>query len=371
MKDCSVALLDADHRVLGQSAGPADLPRQPRDLHAPDRGDVRPRGVAAGRRLDHERLVPDRHAPQRHDGLRADLPRRRRSSASPPRRAHWLDVGAKDPGGPMDSTEIFQEGLRLGADARRRGRRAAPRHHRPARPQQPLPVPGDRRPRRADRLRAHGRAAARRRSSTASAARRSTRRARRDLRADRAARARGRRARSRTACTPPRAASTTTASAGEPCWVRVRVEVAGDAMTIDLDRVRRRARAGPINCGEAQAISACRVAFKLLDQPRAARRTAARSAPLDGARAAAARCSRAEEPSPCQWYFTPLGLLIDLVVKALAAGAARAGRGRELRRLDDHHARGHRPPHGPAVPRPRADRRRLGRVARAATARAG
>ena len=26
----------------------------------------------------------------------------------------------------------------------------------------------------------------------------------------------------------------------------------------------------------------------------------------------------AEEPAPCQWYFTPLGLLIDLVVKALA-----------------------------------------------------
>ena len=26
----------------------------------------------------------------------------------------------------------------------------------------------------------------------------------------------------------------------------------------------------------------------------------------------------AEDPAPCQWYFTPLGLLIDLVVKALA-----------------------------------------------------
>ena len=27
-------------------------------------------------------------------------------------RAHWLDVGAKDPGGPMDSTTIYQEGMR-------------------------------------------------------------------------------------------------------------------------------------------------------------------------------------------------------------------------------------------------------------------
>ena len=29
-------------------------------------------------------------------------------------RAHWLDVGAKDAGGPMNSTEIYQEGIRLG-----------------------------------------------------------------------------------------------------------------------------------------------------------------------------------------------------------------------------------------------------------------
>jgi len=29
-------------------------------------------------------------------------------------RAHWLDVGSKDPGAPMNSTEIFQEGIRLG-----------------------------------------------------------------------------------------------------------------------------------------------------------------------------------------------------------------------------------------------------------------
>ena len=27
-------------------------------------------------------------------------------------RAHWLDVGGKDPGGPMDSREIYQEGMR-------------------------------------------------------------------------------------------------------------------------------------------------------------------------------------------------------------------------------------------------------------------
>ena len=29
-------------------------------------------------------------------------------------RAHWIDVGSKDPGGSMDSVTIFQEGLRMG-----------------------------------------------------------------------------------------------------------------------------------------------------------------------------------------------------------------------------------------------------------------
>ena len=29
-------------------------------------------------------------------------------------RAHWADVGAKDPGNPVDSSEIYEEGLRIG-----------------------------------------------------------------------------------------------------------------------------------------------------------------------------------------------------------------------------------------------------------------
>ena len=77
MKDCSVALLDAEHRVLGQSAGLPIFLGNLEICTRIDRGDVRPRGLAAGRRLDHERLLPDRYAPQRHDGVRADLPRRR------------------------------------------------------------------------------------------------------------------------------------------------------------------------------------------------------------------------------------------------------------------------------------------------------
>ena len=92
----------------------------------------------------------------------------------------------------------------------------------------------------------------------------------------------------------------------EPVWVRLAVEIAGDEMTIDLTGCDD-ARLGPVNCGEAQAISACRVAYKLLINPD--------NAPNGGAfRPLTVHVRRgsmlgAQEPSPCQWYFTPLGKL--------------------------------------------------------------
>ena len=100
-----------------------------------------------------------------------------------------------------------------------------------------------------------------------------------------------------------------------PIPVRVRVDVAGDRMTIDLDGSAPMAE-GPVNCGFAQTISACRVAFKLLINPQR---------PVDGGTfktldvtAAGGSIFMAEEPAACQWYFSSLGLLIDLVVTALA-----------------------------------------------------
>jgi N-methylhydantoinase B len=94
----------------------------------------------------------------------------------------------------------------------------------------------------------------------------------------------------------------------------MKVTVAGDAVTIDLDGSSPQAL-GPVNCGFAQTISACRVAFKLLVNPKR---------PVDGGtfktltiEAPEGSIFRATEPAACQWYFTPLGLLIDLFVKAL------------------------------------------------------
>jgi N-methylhydantoinase B len=97
--------------------------------------------------------------------------------------------------------------------------------------------------------------------------------------------------------------------------VRVAVEIQGDRMVLDLTGTDDVA-IGPINCGAPQAVSAARVAYKLLVNP---------DRPVDGGafrplevKVRPGSLLAAEEPAPCEWYFTPLGLLIDLVVKALA-----------------------------------------------------
>ncbi len=100
-----------------------------------------------------------------------------------------------------------------------------------------------------------------------------------------------------------------------PLPVCVIVDVTGDRMTIDLAGSAPQTE-GPINGGLAQAISAVRVAFKLLVHP---------ERPVDGGTFRTLDVAvpprtifSAEEPAACQWYFTPCGLLIDLIVKALA-----------------------------------------------------
>src|SRR5688500_210874 len=112
MKDCSVALLDAEHRVLGQSAG---LPIFLGNLEICTRLTEEAYGREAWRPGDvwvmNDSYMTGTHlndmtvfGPIFHDDEPVGF------AAC---RAHWLDVGAKDPGGPMDSTEIYQEGIRV------------------------------------------------------------------------------------------------------------------------------------------------------------------------------------------------------------------------------------------------------------------
>ena len=71
--------------------------------------------------------------------------------------------------------------------------------------------------------------------------------------------------------------------------MRLSVEVRGEEMTIDLSESDD-VQPGPVNCGEAQAISACRVAYKLLINP-ANPPNGGAFRPLHVRRSAAARCS--------------------------------------------------------------------------------
>ncbi|GAA4081831.1 hydantoinase B/oxoprolinase family protein [Nocardioides kongjuensis] len=101
----------------------------------------------------------------------------------------------------------------------------------------------------------------------------------------------------------------------QPVPVRLRVEIRGDRMIVDLTDSPAATR-GPINCGRAQTVAAVRVAYKLLFAPERA---------FDGG------CFRnldvltrpgtvhhAVEPAACGWYYSSLGMLIDLFVSAFA-----------------------------------------------------
>jgi N-methylhydantoinase B len=228
-------------------------------------------------------------------------------------RAHWLDVGGKDPGGPMDSTSIYQEGMRW----------APTRIYDAGKPREDI----------IDLLRRNGRfgyslvgdmnaqvAACRTGEvrfqaildrfgyETYLAAREEIYRQSEALERESVARI-------------PDGVYTADGFLDDdgvgspPVPVKMRIDVAGDSMTIDLDGSAPMQR-GPVNCGFAQTVSACRVAFKLLINP---------ERPVDGGtfktltvRAPEGSIFRAEEPAACQWYFSSLGLLIDLLVKALA-----------------------------------------------------
>ena len=111
-KDCAVALIDSNHRVLGQSSG---VPLFLGNLEACTLATEEMFGRSVWGRGDiwimNDAYLTGTHmhdvtvfAPIFYQGDLAGF------AAS---RAHWLDIGAKDPGVPMDSVEIFQEGVRL------------------------------------------------------------------------------------------------------------------------------------------------------------------------------------------------------------------------------------------------------------------
>ncbi len=311
-KDCSVALLDESHRILGQSDG---LPlflgnlqicvalteeRFGREAWRP--GDIwlMNDSYLAGTHLADVSV----YAPIFHDGELVGF------SAS---RAHWMDIGAKDPGAPTDSTDIYQEGLRLGptrvveagvlrediVDIIRRNTRLPAQTIGDLHAQIAVARTGERRL--AGIIERFG-------AETVREARDEIFRQSEAL--DRAV-VRG----IPDGTYDAEGSLDDDGTSDVPYWVRLSLVVSGDEMLVDLTRSSDAAR-GPINCGEAQAVSAARVAFKRLVNPGHAVNggtfrpltVKVRPGSLLGAR----------EPSACQFYFTPLGLLIDLFSRALA-----------------------------------------------------
>lgn len=114
MKDCAVALYNENLDVLGQSSGvPLFLGNLDETVHYAinyyggkeniNEGDVviLNDSYISGTHLNDMTVFMPIYFQNELVGFAAN-------------RAHWLDVGAKDPLPPMDSTSIYQEGIRLG-----------------------------------------------------------------------------------------------------------------------------------------------------------------------------------------------------------------------------------------------------------------
>jgi N-methylhydantoinase B len=311
-KDCSVAILDERGDVLGQSLGLplflgnleicVKLAAEMFGWDAFRPGDVfyMNDSYMTGTHLNDATIFGPIYWQDRLVGFSAT-------------RAHWLDVGDKDAGGPMDSREIYQEGMRW----------APTRIYDQGEPREDI----------IDLLRRNGRfgySLVGDMNAQVAACR--TGEARFQAILDRFGYATYIDARTEIYRQSEQLEREAVSAIPDgtyhsegfidedglghgPIPVKLRIDVAGDHMTIDLDGSSPQME-GPVNCGFAQTISACRVAFKLLINP---------ERPVDGGtfhtldvKAPESSIFDAHEPAACQWYFTPLGLLIDLVVTALA-----------------------------------------------------
>lgn len=313
MKDCSVGIFNREGRLLGQAPGlPIFLGNLEAAIHATTEAfgglDVYREGDAfavndsylTGSHLNDVSVF----SPVFHEGELVGF------CAT---KAHWLDIGSKDPSQAMDSTEIYQEGYRLG-----------PTHLYAA--GEPVKETIDFLTRNSRLSRSiwgdmHAQIAACRTGEQQLGALYDrfggeTIRAATDAifaqseRLDRTAVAR----------VPDgeyvaEGALDSFGPGGDPVPVKVKVTVTGDEMTIDLAGSSPQTP-GCMNCGMAQTISAARLAYKFLFNP---------DVPVTGGTfqnltvlADERSVFDAREPAACQYYYPHLGLMIDLFIRALA-----------------------------------------------------
>jgi N-methylhydantoinase B len=311
--DCVVALLDVHHQVLGQSAGlpiflgnletctKATEEQFGHDVWQPGDVWILNDSYLGGTHLNDVTIFGPVFVGDTLVGFTAS-------------RAHWIDVGSKDPGGSMDSITIFQEGLTMGPQKLVSGGRderalmdTIARNVR-----FPYPTSGD----------MHAMIAC-----ITMGEKRLQELVERfgletlELARDEIFRQTEILEREMIDAIPDGvyAAEGVLDNDGidldTPVPIRLKITVSGD--TIDFDVTESADQTvGPVNCGVSQAVSALRVGYKLLVSPDLpgnggsfrTMTTQVREGSVLGARS----------PAACQWYFSHLGLLIDMVARALA-----------------------------------------------------
>ena len=100
-----------------------------------------------------------------------------------------------------------------------------------------------------------------------------------------------------------------------PIPIKLTVTVSGNQIEFDVTESADQTE-GPVNCGVAQAISALRVGYKILISPDT-NSNGGSFRPLT-VKVREGSVLGAVAPAACQWYFSHLGLLIDMVSRALA-----------------------------------------------------
>ena len=311
-KDCSVALLDETGEVLGQSLGLplflgnleicVKIMAQKYGWEYFHEGDVfyMNDSYIAGTHLNDATIIMPIFWKGERIGFAAS-------------RAHWLDVGAKDPGTPVDAHEIYQEGMRWGPTRLYEG----------GKPREDViellrlnsrfgdATVGD-----MNAQVAAGRTGERRMQALFDRFGWDTIRAARDE----IFRQTQERERKEVGQIPDGEYSASgflddDGLGTDQIPVEVKITVSGEQISVDLSESGDQAT-GPVNCGITQTIAAVRVAYKLLictdEAPNGGSFKPLKVEAPDGT------IFSAVEPAPCGWYFSPLGLLIDLFITALS-----------------------------------------------------
>jgi N-methylhydantoinase B len=311
--DCVVALLNASHEVLGQSAGLpiflgnletctlATEERFGRDVWQPGDVWILNDSYLGGTHLNDVTIFGPVFVGPTLVGFTAS-------------RAHWIDVGSKDPGGSMDSVAIFQEGLRMGPQKLVAGGVdvAAVIDTIATNVRFPYPTTGD-----MHAMIACIKMGEKRMQELVERFTLET--------LDAAAAEIFRQTEVLERAVIAEIPDGVYAAQGvldndgidldTPVPIKLKITVSGEDIDFDVTESADQT-VGPVNCGTAQAVSALRVGYKLLVSPDLpgnggsfrSMTTQVREGSVLGARS----------PAACQWYFSHLGLLIDMVARALA-----------------------------------------------------